>query len=838
MIVIKEPRNFRDIFCSEDEFTMIGITIPIVQRDYAQGRKAPNINLIRNRFLNVLYEALVNDRHTTLDFIYGNIEEKKLIPLDGQQRLTTLFLLHYYISQHEGVNEEEWLFLKQFSYETRISSRDFCTHLLTFTPDFTLNNLSGQIYNEAWFLMEWESDPTVQAMLVMLDDIHNKFKDSQGLWPKLMGNAITFYLLPLKDLGVTDELYIKMNSRGKPLSQFKHFKAEFELRMKEINEDVAKRISQKMDREWMDLLWPYRNSGLNQEEFDKVTDDEFLRYIHFISDIISFKNGNLEIEDDFEIIEMLFSKSNDNALDNLLLLEKWFDVWVLDDKTTGKRKNVNAFFSNFISKDVYEAGKILLEARDKNDTIPDLFSECCKKYGRKIGLRPLFPLGRTLLLYSCLIYLQHLDEISEIDFKRRFRIVNNLVKNSSNTLRSEYMKILLEQVEDIIRFGKLEQVAGGKARFQSRQYEEEIEKLRWTNEYPELSEMLFKLEDHKYLNGFINTIGIEHIEWCERFYSLFECDSEIVNKAFLAIGDYFEEDGWRYQIGNSNPETRLNVWRDLFSPLRKNEGLKFVLNQLLAKYETFTDDILKRIYQDYLSHSKEMPVRYYLIKYTSMLPNKYGKYYWRDDDKKERKSYKVIMMTTEWKFGWNYDIFLKTLYDIAGGVNVGLRLGDNSYTVYNNEQRDKLYLDNQHLYMTLDDDIYSIYNAETGELIETYKIMQNENNVDVEDRIHAGLKLLNKHLNLYDVNTIRDYISRCEWTFAKTMPQCPHEYIVKYKCQLSDKEFELFVWTQRVLGVLEDWGPYRHQYLYIDGYKYWTMGCGIEDTIIINRAKS
>ena len=121
--------------------------------------------------------------------------------------------------------------------------------------------------------------------------------------------------------------------------------------------------------------------------------------------------------------------------------------------------------------------------------------------------------------------------------------------------------------------------------------------------------------------------------------------------------------------------------------------------------------------------------------------------------------------------------------------------------------------------------------------MDSYAIKQNEQGTDIEDRVLVGLNMLNKYLHLYDENIVRDYINRCEWTFAKTMPQWPHEYIVRSKCQLSDKEFEYFVWSQRTLGISKDWGPYRHQYLYIDDYKYWTMGCAIEDTIIINRTK-
>ena len=94
---------------------------------------------------------------------------------------------------------------------------------------------------------------------------------------------------------------------------------------------------------------------------------------------------------------------------------------------------------------------------------------------------------------------------------------------------------------------------------------------------------------------------------------------------------------------------------------------------------------------------------------------------------------------------------------------------------------------------------------------------------------------MNNELN-YD--KLRSMIARCEWTFAKTMPFAPHEYIVKEKCPLTTDEFEYFVNMQREHGVKERWGKYNNPYLYIDDYKYWTMGALLEDTTVINRAKA
>ena len=87
------------------------------------------------------------------------------------------------------------------------------------------------------------------------------------------------------------------------------------------------------------------------------------------------------------------------------------------------------------------------------------------------------------------------------------------------------------------------------------------------------------------------------------------------------------------------------------------------------------------------------------------------------------------------------------------------------------------------------------------------------------------------------IDKLRLMIALCEWTFAKTMPFAPHEYIVKDTCPLTKEEFEYFVEMQRQYGVKERWGKYNNPYLYIDDYKYWTMGAPIEETTVINRAK-
>lgn len=224
------------------------IEIPMIQRDYAQGRKSPEVDRIRKRFLSSIYTALTENKPLKLDFVYGDINDNKVLtPLDGQQRLTTLFLLHWYIARHEAVEASKMEFLHHFSYETRFSARTFCQHLVDYTPDFAVEKLSEDIIDQSWMPLDWKNDPTINAMLNMLDDIHIMFKETSNLWPLIEDGCIGFYFLSIKDMGLTDELYIKMNSRGKPLTEFEHFKAEWEGYMQKLNADAADRISRKID---------------------------------------------------------------------------------------------------------------------------------------------------------------------------------------------------------------------------------------------------------------------------------------------------------------------------------------------------------------------------------------------------------------------------------------------------------------------------------------------------------------------------------------------------------------------------------------------------------------
>lgn len=145
------------------------ITIPMIQRDYAQGR--PGKESLRENFLSSLFAAIDDEgnERIELDFIYGkkNSKERIFLPVDGQQRLTTLFLLHLYLAKRCG---EDARSLEPFTYEVRQSSKDFINKLLDIKPEHVIG-LAEYIRKQWWFNSRWKNDPTISSMLVMLSAI-------------------------------------------------------------------------------------------------------------------------------------------------------------------------------------------------------------------------------------------------------------------------------------------------------------------------------------------------------------------------------------------------------------------------------------------------------------------------------------------------------------------------------------------------------------------------------------------------------------------------------------------------------------------------------------------
>lgn len=302
-----------DKLCFVDLIKKGKIRIPQIQRDYAQGRKHKEVQEIRNHFVrNLLLVVTGKKTETQLDFVYGSDRKDAFEPLDGQQRLTTLFILHWVLGVDLQTAEGESI----LTYETRNTSEAFCKELVhhkakQFVDEATEKTKESKkkadeerskpeeqrdaskqiahiytpseiIQNRDWFQWGWRFDPTINSMLVMIDTICEQMDwnlDIDACQARL--NNITFNHLDLGEMGMSDELFIKMNARGKLLSDFDKLKStleeEIQLQQSEMNDrgntladsKIEHAWRENMDGKWIDLFWQkYASAVMTQNTSD------------------------------------------------------------------------------------------------------------------------------------------------------------------------------------------------------------------------------------------------------------------------------------------------------------------------------------------------------------------------------------------------------------------------------------------------------------------------------------------------------------------------------------------------------------------------------------------
>lgn len=583
------------------------IEIPLIQRDYAQGRTDPRTSDIRERFLDVLHEALNEGKDVGLDFIYGDLEDGTLRPLDGQQRLTTLFLLHWYLGYRakQLSKRQAWM---SFSYATRPTARLFCEQLVTAQPPLDESDPAAWIVDQPWYLYVWENDPTIQAMLVMIEAIHRRFADcdARSAWQRLIASdapAISFQLLPIDDMGSGEDLYIKMNSRGKPLTQFENFKAIFERAIAWAGDKTAE-FDHRIDGSWSDILWGLRG-------YDDIIDDKFMRYFEFITDICQWRTGQLAGGVRLETRALhLFGTAAREAEESLEFLFHAFDTWAGVDIGD----EFGQLFAANRADLARNPDRLLLFG---TETGADLFDACCRYYGTQ---RFRFTYGRTLLLFAVLLNRATPAE----EFPRRLRVLRNLIEASESELRPQRLPTLIADVQRIIVDGSLDEITG----FNKAQAEDEQAKWAFLKAHPDLATILFRLEDHPLLRGSLQAFDLDAGTFAHRataFESLMaapDCWRDLTG-ALLAAGNYARRRNDRdLQFGSpSNGEP----WRNLLTGTSRANlrPTADALGKVLDAVDAGTEprESLRQMQEAFVRSREatgEFDWRYYLVRYDVM----------------------------------------------------------------------------------------------------------------------------------------------------------------------------------------------------------------------------
>lgn len=645
------------------------IEIPIIQRDYAQGRDVPAVKVIRDGFLDALVTAVTGGEPISLDFVYGEIEDGTLRPLDGQQRLTTLFLLHWYIAARLGRLDEAqpWL---QFAYATRPTAELFCRELVSpdnsTTDDFAALGPQAWIKDQPWYLYSWRHDPTVMSMLNVLDALHERLARPglrlDDVWDALIATtgtpAIGFYFLPIDDMPSGEELYIKMNSRGKTLTSWENLKPRLEKMLAGSRPaDEVKDFVHRIDGIWTDVLWRLEADG-----GDWRIDEEFERYLEFIVEVGEWRDGMAGDGTLLERAERVLVQSPE-ATRNVQFLFHAFNTWAAEtpDGRLEPIDTTEVFRSHFAGTTEIggDLGQRVILFEESTDV--DLFKQCCRRYGIG-GKTRLFTLAETLVLLAVLIERQE----QKGDTQRRLRVLRNLSDTAGNEVIEARMPELVGAVERLMSEDSIDAALEwmeSRTSFNADRIADEREKFRLIPAGSDLEATVFALEDHLLLRGRVFPFDLtpEALDVLPARTKAFAAITPtehwpLLTRALLAAGDY----GYRIwnlrQFGTVNPTYEAS-WRDVLTRYgrKNNEGLRsslaILLDQIAGQEADPTaalEGVIDRFLTDVLTQPEPvLDWRYYLVAHPTMISAPRGVYQGEFLEATGHWAYSMCMMTTQ-----------------------------------------------------------------------------------------------------------------------------------------------------------------------------------------------
>lgn len=238
-LISGEAYSLCELFCGEND----KIIIPDLQRDYCWGNPISNNSedSLASSFIDSILR-LEKSQEITMGLIYGYYD-KELTPYhlqlcDGQQRLTTLFLIIGIINRMLPGNEYRDLLISDFElneddkephllYGIRESSLYFLSDLTVHY--FLKDSLSvEELRKQPWFLKSYDDDPTIASIIRALKTIECKLKGYKEL--ELLGDflihKLKFLFYDMENRQNGEETFVVINTTGEPLTANQNLKPQ------------------------------------------------------------------------------------------------------------------------------------------------------------------------------------------------------------------------------------------------------------------------------------------------------------------------------------------------------------------------------------------------------------------------------------------------------------------------------------------------------------------------------------------------------------------------------------------------------------------------------------
>lgn len=326
------PMNKNAFLREENLLTLISLNnfiVPEIQREYVWGL---NPDVIKG-FLSDIREAAkicdkCNQAHGTapvnIGFLYSykpfyavndnaSILDEYLI--DGQQRMTTLFLLLLYRSVVENRFEDFRNIIRisddtsddgssAFNYKVRDLTQKFLIKLLNHCNESKPQRSALEFVKDvdrlapSWLLDDYRNDCSVSAMLAALKIIAEEFNNPDEQYFDFILTKIRFWHFKTDATSQGEELYITMNARGEQLVNNEMRRAEMLPAEQQVKWGTKWEL-------WQALFWKNRMRGLKPTDNENLNADRgFNNFIDCVDGLEQFHNAGKEKHISIEDMEV------------------------------------------------------------------------------------------------------------------------------------------------------------------------------------------------------------------------------------------------------------------------------------------------------------------------------------------------------------------------------------------------------------------------------------------------------------------------------------------------------------------------------------------------------
>ena len=296
------------------------VVIPDLQRDYCWGGKdtlvTDFVGNIKRRFENCRgndkdwkNECLtyINTECRTkaanslmMGLLYGYYEENRpnLQLCDGQQRLTTLYLLIGLINRLSGDNSFRRFLISDYEleeddkepnliYDIRDSSLYFlsdlvCNFLIQEGEEAIDGCVSEYIRKQKWWFKAYETDSTIKSMLAAMDEMQKLLQDMDKSELKDFGryvcNMLQFVYFDMGDRKNGEKTFVIINTTGEPLTATENLKPLVVTQGGDSN--LSETEWEENSRQWEEVdHWFWKNRDKSKEDTSDAGMKEFLRWV-------------------------------------------------------------------------------------------------------------------------------------------------------------------------------------------------------------------------------------------------------------------------------------------------------------------------------------------------------------------------------------------------------------------------------------------------------------------------------------------------------------------------------------------------------------------------------